>query len=166
VWPSLSVGQMRRVIRSSILIFGAAATVLALKVQSVQALWFFTSDLVFVLLFPQLLFALFDTKVNRTGSVVAFTVALVLRVGGGEPLLGLGTVIPYPEIFSAFLPGVPADWYDPQTGAMFFPVKTFAAATGIVLLPLVSRATARWDPARPLHNPSGIDEEARLASTA
>jgi high affinity choline transporter 7 len=166
VWPSLSVSQMRRVIRSSILIFGAAATVLALKVQSVQALWFFTSDLVFVLLFPQLLFALFDRKVNRTGSIVAFTVALVLRVGGGEPLLGFRSVIPYPEIFSAFLPGVPADWYDPQTGAMLFPVKTFAAATGIVLLPLVSRATARWDRARPLHNPSGIDEEARLASTA
>jgi len=37
-------------------------------VQSVQALWFFTSDLVFVLLFPQLIFALFDPKANRTGS--------------------------------------------------------------------------------------------------
>ena len=61
---------MKRVIRSSILLFGALATVLALKVQSVQALWFFTSDLVFVLLFPQLLFALFDPKANRTGSIV------------------------------------------------------------------------------------------------
>ena len=67
VWPSLTVVQMRRVIRSSILLFGALATVLALKVQSVQALWFFTSDLVFVLLFPQLLFALFDPQANRTG---------------------------------------------------------------------------------------------------
>ena len=72
VWPSLSAVQMKRVIRSSILLFGALATVLALKVQSVQALWFFTSDLVFVLLFPQLLFALFDPKANRTGSIVAF----------------------------------------------------------------------------------------------
>src|SRR3954464_4812956 len=34
VWPSLSVPQMKRVIRSSILLFGAMATVLALKVQS------------------------------------------------------------------------------------------------------------------------------------
>ena len=55
VWPSLSVRQMTRVIRSSILLVGAMATVLALKVQSVQALWFFSSDLVFVLLFPQLI---------------------------------------------------------------------------------------------------------------
>ena len=97
VWPSLSVVQMKRVIRSSILLFGALATVLALKVQSVQALWFFTSDLVFVLLFPQLLFALFDPKANRTGSIAAFVVSLVLRVGGGEPLLGLPAFIPYPE---------------------------------------------------------------------
>ena len=39
-------------------LFGALAAGLALKVQSVQALWFFTSDLVFVLLFPLLPFAL------------------------------------------------------------------------------------------------------------
>jgi high affinity choline transporter 7 len=166
LWPQLSVEQMRRVIRSSIVVFGAVATVVALKVQSVQALWFFTSDLVFVLLFPQLLFALFDTKVNRIGSIVAFSVSLVLRVGGGEPLLGLSSFIPYPEIFSAFLNGAPADWYDAQSGAMLFPVKTFAAASGLVLLPLVSRATARWDRSRPLHNPSGITEWGQAARSA
>jgi len=98
-------------------------------VQSVQALWFFTSDLVFVLLFPQLLYALFDPKANRSGSIAAFVVSTVLRVGAGEPLLGLPAFIHYPD-------GVP--------------FRTLAAATGLVLLPLVSRATARWDAARPL----------------
>jgi high affinity choline transporter 7 len=131
VWPSLTTVQMKRAIRSSILLFGAMATVLALKVQSVQALWFFTSDLVFVLLFPQLLFALFDAKVNRTGSIVAFSVSLVLRVGGGEPLLGLPAFIPYPDSV---------------------PFRTLAAAVGVVLLPLVSRATLRRDPPSPLRN--------------
>src|SRR5882757_845892 len=97
VWPSLSVRNMRRVIRSSILLFGALATVLALRVQSVQALWFFTSDLVFVLLFPQLLAALFDKQANRTGSMAAFAVSLFLRIGGGEPLLGLPAFLHYPE---------------------------------------------------------------------
>ena len=133
VWPSLSVVQMKRVIRSSIFLFGAMATVLALKVQSVQALWFFTSDLVFVLLFPQLLFALFDPRANRTGSIVAFVVSLVLRVGRGEPLLGLPAFIAYPDAW---------------------PFKTLAAAAGLVLLPLVSRATARWDAPQPLRNPA------------
>jgi solute carrier family 5 (high affinity choline transporter), member 7 len=133
VWPSLTTVQMKRAIRSSILLFGAMATVLALRVQSVQALWFFTSDLVFVLLFPQLLFALFDSKVNRTGSIVAFAVSLVLRVGGGEPLLGLPAFIPYPDSV---------------------PFRTLAAVTGMVLLPLVSRSTLRLDPPLPLRNPT------------
>ncbi len=99
---------------------GAVATVLALKVQSVQALWFFTSDLVFVLLFPQLLLALFDPQANRTGSIAAFAVSLVLRVGGGEPLLGVPAAFPYPDDL---------------------PFRTIAAGLGLVLLPLVSRLT-------------------------
>ena len=61
--------------------------VMALEVQSVQALWFFTSDLVFVLLFPQLVFALFDPgESHRFDRGVL--VSLVLRFGGGEPLSG------------------------------------------------------------------------------
>lgn len=132
-WPSLSVTQLRRVIRTSILGFGAVATVLALKVQSVQALWFFTSDLVFVLLFPQLLSALFDPKANRTGSMAAFAASFVLRVGGGEPLLGLPALFPYPE---------------------GMPFRTVAAVTGLILLPVVSRLTARLDPPQPLRNPA------------
>jgi solute carrier family 5 (high affinity choline transporter), member 7 len=162
LWPSLSVAQMKGVIRSSILLFGAAAAVLALKVQSVQALWFFTSDLVFVLLFPQLVFALFDRRVNRIGSLVAFAVSLLLRSGGGEPLLGLPHFIPYPELFSPFLTGAPADWYDPRTGAMLFPFRALAAAAGVLLLPVVSRATARWDLPRALHNPVQRDGENRF----
>ena len=70
-------------------VLGGGALLMALKVQSVQALWFFTSDLVFVLLFPQLVYALFDRAANRIGSMAAFFVSLVLRVGGGEPLLGI-----------------------------------------------------------------------------
>ena len=136
VWPSLTVVGMRRVIRASILFFGAVATVLALRVQSVQALWFFTSDLVFVLLFPQLTAAIFDPRANRIGSIAAFLVSLAIRMGAGEPLLGLPAFIHYGELV---------------------PVRTVAAALGFVLLPLVSRMTASWDPPRVLHNPSDLD---------
>jgi high affinity choline transporter 7 len=166
MWPSLQPAQMKAVIRSSILLFGAAASVLALKVQSVQALWFFTSDLVFVLLFPQLVFALFDRRVNRIGSITAFGVSLVLRSGGGEPLLGLPHFIPYPELFAPFLTNAPADWYDPRTGAMLFPFRTLAAAVGIVLLPVVSRATARWDRPRRLRNPVERDGSTAAARSS
>src|SRR5262245_22061705 len=142
--PDLSTRQMKRLIRFSIVLLGAMSAVMALKVQSVQALWFFTSDLVFVLLFPQLLFALFDPKANRIGSVTAFCVSLILRLGGGEPLFNLPAFIPYPELFTS----EPSKWYD--GGAMLFPFKTMATLVGIALLPLVSRLTARLDKPRPL----------------
>ncbi len=141
LWPRLSTVQMKRIIRGSIVLLGAGAVVMALKVQSVQALWFFTSDLVFVLLFPQLVFALFDPKANRIGSITAFSVSLVLRLGGGEPLFNLPHFIPYPELFTSN----PAAWYDAQTGVLLFPFKTLAATVGCLLLPLVSRLTAKWD---------------------
>ena len=154
LWPNVSLRSLKRILRASIAMLGGAAVVLALKVESVQALWFFTSDLVFVLLFPQLVCALFDRKANLAGSCAAFAVSLVLRLGGGEPLFGIPPLVPYPEIVSAVMPLDVARWYDAQTGAMLFPFKTIAAATGLVLIPVVSRLTARWSSPRPLAVPS------------
>jgi high affinity choline transporter 7 len=116
--PDLPVKTLSLIMRAAIVTIGALAVWMAIKVQSVQALWFFTSDLVFVLLFPQLVYALFDPKANLTGSVSAFTVSLILRFGGGEPLFGVPALIPYP------------DW---------LPFHVMAAAAGMILLPLVSR---------------------------
>jgi high affinity choline transporter 7 len=139
--PDASVGGLTVVVRLAIALLGVGAVVMALKVQSVQALWFFTSDLVFVLLFPQLVSALFDSKANVIGSMAAFAVSLVLRLGGGEPLFGMPELIPYPE------------WW---------PFKTVAAAAGLVLLPLVSRVTAGAAPPRPLPMPR---DDRRLPSS-
>ena len=127
----MSFGGMKLLMRASIVAIGAGAVWMALEVQSVQALWFFTSDLVFVLLFPQLVSALFDSKANLAGSVAAFSVSLVLRIGGGEPLFGIPPLIAYPE---------------------WVPFKTLAAGMGLILLPVVSRLTAAWNPPRPLRN--------------
>ena len=95
-----------------------------------QALWFFTSDLVFVLLFPQLVFALFDPRANRAGSIAAFVVSLALRLGGGEPLFGCPPSIPYPELFSWFLAAPASALVRPGDGALLFPFKTLAARPG------------------------------------
>jgi high affinity choline transporter 7 len=133
--PGLSFGGMKLLMRISIVAIGAGAVWMALEVQSVQALWFFTSDLVFVLLFPQLVSALFDSKANLAGSIAAFAVSLVLRIGGGEPLFSIPALIPYPE---------------------WVPFKTLAAGVGLLLLPVVSRLTAGISAPRPLHNPSAI----------
>jgi len=150
VRPDLSPRITARLLRASVGVLGGAAVVMALRVQGVQALWFFTSDLVFVLLAPQLLWALYDRQANLAGSVTAFVVSLTLRLGGGEPLFGIAPIIPYPELAAVLLPLDPAAWYDGHTGALLFPFKTLAAVTGLVLLPVVSRLTARWWPPRPI----------------
>lgn len=129
VKPDLSVRGLTLIMRVAIGTLGVGAVWMALRVQSVQALWFFTSDLVFVLLFPQLVAALFDPKANLIGSIAAFSVSLVLRVGGGEPLFGLPAMIAYPE---------------------WLPMKTMAAAAGMLLLPIVSRLTGSLAPPRAL----------------
>lgn len=136
--PDLSVGSLSLVMRAAIATLGVGAVWMALEVQSVQALWFFTSDLVFVLLFPQLVSALFDPKANLAGSIAAFTVSLILRLGGGEPLFGIPALIAYP------------DWV---------PFKTVAASAGMILLPLVSRLTAGLAPPRPLPLPPACQQQ-------
>jgi high affinity choline transporter 7 len=130
--PDLPVKTLSLIMRAAIVTIGALAVWMAIKVQSVQALWFFTSDLVFVLLFPQLIYALFDRRVNRAGSIAAFVVSLALRVAAGEPLLGIPPLIAHSDAV---------------------PFRTVAAATGLLLLPIVSRATARWSAPLPLRNP-------------
>ncbi|MSO51604.1 MAG: sodium:solute symporter [Acidobacterium sp.] len=132
--PTMTFGRMKVVMRVTIAALGAGAVWMALEVQSVRALWFFTSDLVFVLLFPQLACALFDPRANLAGSMAAFAVSLALRVGGGEPLFGLPALVAYPE---------------------WLPFKTVAAGAGLVLLPVVSRLTWRWSAPRPLPDPAG-----------
>jgi high affinity choline transporter 7 len=146
---SATLTQMKHVIRGSIVLLGLGAVVLALRVGSVQKLWFFCADLIFVLLFPQLIMALFDPKVNRVGSIVAFVASLTMRLGAGEPLLGLPAFIDYPGIFESVLPGPAADWID-GAGNVLAPFRTVAMLVGLVLLPLVSRLTARLDPPRRL----------------
>ncbi|HEY4312555.1 MAG TPA: sodium:solute symporter family protein [Pirellulales bacterium] len=148
--PQASTTQLRRMIRTSIVVLGIAATVMALGVRSVAELWFFTADLVFVLLFPQLLYALFDPRANRTGSIAAFIVSLVLRLGDGIALLGLPAFIPYAEIWSRASGQDPSAWYDSATGLSVFPARLLAAAAGLVILPVVSRLTSGWDPPRVL----------------
>jgi high affinity choline transporter 7 len=121
--PKSNLNKASSVIRIAILVLGSAAVFIALKVQSVQALWYFTSDLVFVLLFPQLVMALFDKKANRTGSMVAFFVSLFLRGCGGEPLFDIPALVHYPE------------WW---------PTRVVAAMAGLILLPLVSRLASNF----------------------
>ncbi|KAG7474287.1 high-affinity choline transporter 1-like [Solea senegalensis] len=84
------------VMRITIFIFGALATAMALLTGSVYGLWYLSSDLVYVIIFPQLLSVLFVKGTNTYGSVAGYVFGLLLRIGGGEPYLKLPPFIFYP----------------------------------------------------------------------
>lgn len=84
------------VMRITIFVFGALATVMALVTGTVYGLWYLSSDLVYVIIFPQLLSVLFIKGTNTYGSVAAYLFGMLLRIGGGEPYLKLPPFIYYP----------------------------------------------------------------------
>ncbi|MDF1844973.1 MAG: sodium:solute symporter family protein [Rubripirellula sp.] len=135
VRTSASDRELRYVVRIAILVVGLAATGLALSVQSVYVLWYLCADLVYVVLFPQLVMVLFNRHANRTGAITGALMGLLLRLGGGEPMIGLPAFIPYP-------------WQGPSGSD--FPFRTFAMLTGLLTIWLVSRVTGKIDPPQPL----------------
>ncbi|XP_017279316.1 high-affinity choline transporter 1-like [Kryptolebias marmoratus] len=93
---SASDSEIVWVMRITIFVFGALATAMALLTGSVYGLWYLSSDLVYVIIFPQLLSVLFIKGTNTYGSVAGYIFGLLLRIGGGEPYLKLPPFIYYP----------------------------------------------------------------------
>lgn len=116
------------VIRVGIFVVGAIATVMGLTIESIYQLWVLSSDLVFVLLFPQLLCAVYLKFVNVYGSMCAFFVGAVLRILGGESTLGIPIMIRYP-------------FYDEEEEMQLFPFRTFAMGCSLLTLIVVSLIT-------------------------
>lgn len=116
------------VIRIGIFGVGALATVLALTIKSIYSLWALCSDLVYVILFPQLLCAIYMPFANTYGSLSAYIIGVVLRLGGGEPLIGLTAFIKYPL-------------YDEAAKRQLFPFRSLAMAVSLLTLIIVSYLT-------------------------
>ena len=115
--------------RGAILVVGALATVLAIVIRSIYGLWFLCSDLVYVILFPQLLAVIYIKQANTYGSAAGYVVALFFRLTGGEPLLSLPPLIKYP-------------YYDQAEGyQQLFPFKTLTMLLSLFTLLAVSYLT-------------------------
>lgn len=118
--PQAGDRELTRMLRIAIVLIGTLATTMALSVQSVYGLWAFCSDFVYVILFPQLVAVLFVKTANRNGACAGLLSSLLLRASGGEPLLALDPVIPFPA---------------------WFPLRTAAMLSGLLSIVLVSRLT-------------------------
>ncbi|KAL1139531.1 hypothetical protein AAG570_006514 [Ranatra chinensis] len=115
------------VMRVSIFVVGILATIMALTIPSIYGLWSMCSDLVYVILFPQLLMVVhFKHHCNTYGSLAAYIVAFLVRTSGGEPLMGLPALIHYPG-------------WDGEK--QLFPFRTMAMLMSLVTLIFVSWGT-------------------------
>lgn len=112
------------VMRISILVVGAASSVMAISVSSIYALFYLCADLTYCLLFPQFLCVVHIPFINTYGSVAGYIVGVFLRLAGGEILLSFKPLIKYP-------------WYDDEFGQMF-PYKTFAMLMCLMTIICVS----------------------------
>ncbi|KAJ8953735.1 hypothetical protein NQ318_015391 [Aromia moschata] len=89
------------------------------------------SDLVYVILFPQLLMVVhFKEHCNTYGSLAAYIVAFLVRVSGGEQLMHLDPLIKYPG-------------WDEENQRQLFPFRTMAMLMSLITLISVSWWT-KW----------------------
>ncbi|XP_007902637.1 high-affinity choline transporter 1-like [Callorhinchus milii] len=87
------------VMRITIFLFGLASMSMALIAKSVYGLWYLSSDLVYVIIFPQLVGVLFIKGINTYGSIAGYIIGFLLRISGGEPYLHLQPFICYPGCY-------------------------------------------------------------------
>ena len=80
-------------------IFGAVSVIIAIKVNTIYGLLVLSSDLVYVILFPQLVAIFYLPFANSYGSLCGIIMGLFFRIAGGEPLLGIPGVICYPYCY-------------------------------------------------------------------
>ncbi|MEQ2197769.1 hypothetical protein XENOCAPTIV_003001 [Xenoophorus captivus] len=88
--------ELQWVIRISVLLVGLAGTSLAFGDDSVAALWILSGDLLYCVIFPQLVCVLHFQRANTYGAICGFVVGLLLRGLSGEPVLGIPPLLLYP----------------------------------------------------------------------
>jgi high affinity choline transporter 7 len=111
--PHASEKEVIAVMRMAIVMVGMLATFMALTIQSIYGLWYLCADLVYVILFPQLLCVVYFARSNTYGCLSAYIVGLLMRLSGGEPLLHFPAFVHYPM-------------YDAESGSQYFPFKTLS----------------------------------------
>ncbi|XP_045559976.1 high-affinity choline transporter 1 isoform X2 [Salmo salar] len=115
------------VIRASVLLVGLAGAGLAFAEDSVFAFWLMSGDLIYCLVFPQLICVLHCRCANGYGATAGYLVAVTLRLLSGEPLLRLPTALLFPG------------WRE-EGGVIrqYFPFRTLVMLVSLVCIPLAS----------------------------
>jgi len=137
-----SESEIMWVMRVSIFAVGGMATFMALTIPTIYGLWALCSDLVYVILFPQLLMVVhFTDHCNTYGSLFAYCLGLIIRVSGGEKLIGLPPLVHFPG-FQEPTPEEIAEAVDENRrpfGTQLFPFRTIAMMLSMISLVSISK---------------------------
>ncbi|KAK7105750.1 high-affinity choline transporter 1-like [Littorina saxatilis] len=93
--------------RVSILCVGVLATAISLAIPVIYGIFILAADIVYVIVLPQLTYSIFlPHRGSGFGAVAGFLVGAVMRLGAGEPTVGLQPFIHYstwnPEFGQSF----------------------------------------------------------------
>ncbi|PNF35265.1 hypothetical protein B7P43_G04809 [Cryptotermes secundus] len=126
--PKASDREMLWVLRITVIVIATCGAIVALTVGSVYYLSYLCADLIYVILFPQLLLIIhWPHGVNTYGCLVSYFVGLFLRILGGEKRLGIPAVLKFP-------------YYDIVTQTQKFPFKTLCMLCALSAHMLTSTA--------------------------
>ena len=113
--------------RISVVVIGSVSTALALLVPSVYGMFIMAADIIFVIMFPQLVAAVFTSYSNSYGALSGYLVGILLRIGAGEPNVQLPAFIHFPL-------------YSAEMGQLF-PFRTFAMLCSLTIILCISKLT-------------------------
>ncbi|XP_069045847.1 high-affinity choline transporter 1-like [Lepisosteus oculatus] len=115
------------VVRVSVLVVGLCGTGLAVTADTVYGFWLISGDVTYTVLFSQLICVLYFPSTNSYGAAAGFVVGAVLRLLGGEPVLGIPPVIHFP--YCRLIDGV---------YVQYFPFRTLAVLLSSITIMLGS----------------------------
>uniref|UniRef100_A0A183CC53 High-affinity choline transporter 1 n=1 Tax=Globodera pallida TaxID=36090 RepID=A0A183CC53_GLOPA len=128
--PHASEREVIIMMRFSIIAVSILATLMALTINSIYGLWYLCADLIYVILFPQLLCVVYFKASNTYGCLCGYAIGMVLRLSGGETLLHFPAIVHYP-------------WYDAETHVQYFPFRTMAMLASLCTTVFAS-VYSRW----------------------
>ncbi|XP_064105782.1 high-affinity choline transporter 1-like isoform X2 [Macrobrachium nipponense] len=124
--PQASDREVIWVMRAAIIVVAIIASTIGILINSIYYLFKLCGDLVFVILFPQLLMVVhFREHVNTYGSFMGFSLGFIVRLLGGEPYIGVPAVIHYP-------------FFDVEKGQQNFPFRTVSMLVSLASLIIFS----------------------------